>query len=360
MAKRAKREPEVFEIKQAVRHKTPQILCIYGVQFSGKTMGALLVGSGLVKPGGRIGFIDTENGRGSSFADDPDIIKAIPQGYSVIEIHPPFHPCRYIDAINQFEREGFDLIIGDSFSHAWEGEGGGLDMKEEDGSWKDAKLWSKRLKFAIVYSSIDMIVCLRAQEKTKVEGTGRDQKYSSMGILPICEKSLPFDIGTAIRCEGEVDGKPATHLATPVKWPKHLNWLFDKWTPQLLTADIGRRIREWNDSGQALAPGATIQKQARHAAELGMEEYAAFFKALPKAQKELLANTTHAENKQIAAMATAGVIGARLAELESREGFYRVLGAMGYESLSDVKPQDQLTVLAELEAALGDAVGVGV
>jgi len=344
--------PEVFEIKRAVRHRVPMVIGLYGVQFSGKTFGAFMLAAGLSKPGAKIGFIDTENGRGSAYADDPDVMRAIPQGYSVIELHPPFHPKRYIDALRQFQNAGFDLVIVDSASHAWEGEGGAQDMKEKEKGWVGPKLWSKRLKVALVYSSMDVIVCLRAQDKTKILGSGKNQEYISLGILPICEKTLPFDLSVSIRVEGSVDGKPATHLATPDKWQKGLNGLFEKWTPQLLTPDAGRRIREWNEAGAALPAGETIRKQARLAAELGSAEYEAFYKALPPADKKIVFDSTHAENKKIAAKADVDTVDQRLKELESAERFYAILGNLGFGDSSEIPAGEKARVCQAIEAEL--------
>jgi len=293
----ADEQVETFAIRKATRRAVPQLMAIWGPTFSGKTYGALLVAAGMVKPNEKVGFIDTENGRGSAFADDSAICKLLPQGYDVIEIDPPFHPKRYIAAIRQFEQEGYSLVITDSGSHAWSGEGGGLDMKEHDKGWQKAKLWSKRLVSAYCFSPIHHIVCLRAQEKVKVLDGGKT--YVPLGVLPICEKSLPFDLGLCFSVDGEIDGKPATHLARPVKWPKVMEPIFGGWKPQLLTPEIGRLIREWNDTGTSGAVDDRIIKQSRSVAMEGMDAYKKFFAGITAAQRKFL-GPYHAENKAIA------------------------------------------------------------
>jgi hypothetical protein len=290
-------EQEVFEIRRAVRRRVPQIMAIYGPTFSGKTFGALLLAAGLVEPGERIGFIDTENGRGSMYADDPDIQRLYPDSYELIELHPPFHPRRYIAANRQLVEAGCSLIITDSGSHAWEGEGGCQDIKEKDKAWNNAKLWNKRFSAALRYSPAHQIVCLRAQEKTKIVGQGRDQKYIPLGIMPICEKSFPFDLGLVFEVEGEVEGRPATHLAMPKKWPKAMNGLFNDWQPQLLTPEVGRKIREWNNSAGQETHADTLRKQARAASYEGLTAYSAFYNALKPADKKIIFDTDHAANK---------------------------------------------------------------
>jgi hypothetical protein len=305
MAKRRddQQTEERFEIQVATRRAVPQVMSIYGVQFSGKTLGALFLAAGMVDSGNKskIGFIDTENGRGRMYADDPDVMRLIPQGYHVIELHPPFHPKRYIGAIRTFEEAGYHLVITDSGSHAREGDGGCLDIKEKDKGWANAKLWNKRFMAAIRYSGMHHIVCLRAMEKTKIITVGGKQEYVPLGILPICEKSFPFDLGLSFSVEGEIDGKPATHLARPVKWPKAMNPLFENWQPQLLTSEIGRRIREWNNSAGKADELAQLQNRARLAALEGTAWYREFYnRTLTPTQKKMLTETTHKQNKELA------------------------------------------------------------
>lgn len=334
-------ELEFFEIKLAVRHAVPQLIAIAGPSFSGKTFGALLLASGLVDVGAKIGLIDTENGRGSVYADDPMIRKVLPQGFYIIELHPPFHPKRYIAANKALEQFGCELIITDSGSHAWEGEGGALDMKEEDKGWNKAKLWTKRYLMALRYSNVHQIVCLRAQEKTKVIGSGKDQQYISLGMMPVCEKTFTFDLGVLIYVEGEVEGRPATHLATPRKWPGGMNSLFNDWKPQLLTPEVGRRIRAWNESAEIESANDRLLREARAAAAQGTVPYQAFYAALPSDKKRWLVAGEHERLKKMAA--TADAERATNSDDSADEGAPIVLKAIP-EQAADFPPHTKIRV----------------
>src|SRR3954463_11050162 len=123
---------EEFVIQDAVRHAVPQIISLSGVSGSGKTYSGILLAGGIAGPNGKIGFLDTENGRGSMYADSPGIVSAIPQGYKRIEMSAPFSPKRYIKAIDAFEKAGFNVLVIDSGSHAWEGDGGCSEIAEND------------------------------------------------------------------------------------------------------------------------------------------------------------------------------------------------------------------------------------
>lgn len=288
-----------MQIKRAVRHAVPMIMGIAGVSGSGKTFSALLLAAGLAGKDGKIGFLDTEQGRGSIYSDDPGIMAAMPQGYGIIELSPPFHPKRYMEAIDAFENNGYTVCVIDSGSHAWEGEGGCTDIAEENkGRWNQAKLWNKRFVNRLLSSRMHIIVCLRAREKSKIipaTATTKEQ-IISLGILPVCEKSLPFELMLSFRVDEE------THLATPIKCPAPLMPLFPK--PLLLTKESGERILAWNQTGAASDSHEPLRKRARAAAEQGTEHYAGFFKALSKEDRKVLADC-HTENKKLASEADA-------------------------------------------------------
>lgn len=297
-------QEEVFEIRDAVRHATPQVIAVSGPTFSGKTFSAILLASGLIETGDMVGAVDTENGRFSKYADDPDVRRVLPQGIKVIELHPPFHPQRYIGANKALERSGCKLIITDSGTHAWDGEGGGQDMKEKDKGWKNAKLWTKRFSAALRYSSAHQIICLRAQDKVKVIGTGKNQEYIPLGVAPICEKNFYFDMELTFMVEGEVDNKPATHLARVTKWPKGMNGLFGSkpgdWAPQLLTHEIGRKIRDWNNTGAKENPVDRLKKRAALESLNGYAAYMKFYGGLTEKVQGVLTANGHAENIEVA------------------------------------------------------------
>ena len=103
-----------FEIKPATRQGVKPLVGFYGRSGSGKTMSALLFARGLVGHKGRLVLVDSENGRGSLFAD------IIPGGYSVIDLDAPFTPERYQDAIASAETSA-DCVVVDSLSHEWSG-----------------------------------------------------------------------------------------------------------------------------------------------------------------------------------------------------------------------------------------------
>jgi len=120
-----------LEFKPAVRENVALLIGFDGASGSGKTFTALEVATGLAEAigaaqgrPGRIFGIDTERGRMLHYADDFTFM------YGAID--PPFTPESYGAAIAAAERGGADVIVIDSFSHEWEGEGGVREMADAE------------------------------------------------------------------------------------------------------------------------------------------------------------------------------------------------------------------------------------
>jgi hypothetical protein len=303
-----------FEVKDAVRETVPVLACVYGPTGSGKTFSGLLLAAGIAGPGGVVGMVDTENKRGSLYADDPDIQKAMPGGrYKRLDLRAPYTPERYTKALRALEAAGCTVAIVDSTTHEWSGEGGCCDIAENNKlaglpNWAMAKLAHKRFLAYCLSSHMHIIFCLRAHEKVKPvkkgdlispDSTERYEKSAviPLGMLPDCEKNFVYEALISLRVD---DG---THLAHPVKVPKMLAHIFHG--KKLITAADGEAIRLWNESAGVSSSTERIAERARLAAEEGTEAYAEFFKGLPATAKKFLVATTHAENKIIAERADA-------------------------------------------------------
>ena len=174
-----------FEIKPATRTGIPPLVGFFGKSGSGKTLSALFFARGLVGPAGRITMVDSESRRGSLFAD------IVPGGYNVIDLEPPFSPERYEEAIVTAEAQS-DIVLVDSLSHEWSGEGGVLDLAEAEldrmagndyakrervklASWIKPKMAHKQFVQRLLRLKCGLVVCLRGEEKTRME-KGKDGK----------------------------------------------------------------------------------------------------------------------------------------------------------------------------------------
>lgn len=283
-----------FKIEKAVRQSVPLLISLSGTSGSGKTFSGLLLGGGIAGEDGQLGMIDAENGRGSLYADDPDIVRAIPNGYLRMGLTAPYTPKRYIQALMAMEAAGVTVCLIDSTTHEWEGEGGCNDIAENNKlrgmpNWAMAKREHKRFMAYALSSRMHIIFCLRARQKVKIT---QDNKVIPIGIQPVCEKNFVFEQLLSLSFD------EATHHYSGIKVPKMLASTFPG--GGLITRDQGTSLRDWNAGGRALDPNAALQLRARSAAELGMEEYGAFFRELSTKDKNTLSSTLHADNKAIA------------------------------------------------------------
>lgn len=259
-------------------------------------MSALLFAAGLAGPQGKVVVIDTERGRASLYSDNKRVMAALPQGYDVIELDQPYHPHRFVEALDVAEAGGYKVCLIDSESDSWDGPGGCADITEENkGRWNKAKLANKRMKTRISLSDMHVISLFKAQEKSKIidksrSGTGKEEVIN-LGVLPISEKNsfYPLLLGFSV--------DPKTHLSEAVKCHDDLAQFFT--TPKLITKEDGEKVRLWNEGARAMEASEQLQKRARLKAEEGLSAYQEFFKGLSAAHRKALA-FVHPEFKALA------------------------------------------------------------
>jgi len=307
-----------FVVTDAVREKVALLTAIYGPTGSGKTYSALLLAAGIAGPDGVVGMLDTENKRGSLYADDPGIRAALPKGYKRVDLTAPYSPKRYIQALQALERAGCTVAVIDSTTHEWAGEGGCCDIAEEKkrggmADWATAKLEHKRFMAYCLSSRLHIVFSLRAHEKVKVVKAGdlvspdSSDRYEKnavipLGMMPDTEKNLVYEVLLSLR----VDDK--THFAHPVKVPGMLKHVFPG--GKLITKADGEAIRQWNDAGGLADPNEKLRERARLAAGDGMKAYVAFYKTLTVQEKKIIFDTDHEKNKEIADQADANAAAA--------------------------------------------------
>ena len=283
-----------LEFRKASRKSVPMLLSISGVSGAGKTLSSLILAGGLVSRNGRVGLLDSENGRGALYADSPSVLASLPSGYEYARLDPPFSPRAYIDALTAAEKAGITVCVIDSTSHEWEGIGGCCEIAEQKKlrgmpNWSLAKMEHKRFVNYCLSSTMHLIFCLRAREKVKIVEVNGKTEIIPIGIQPIAEKGFPYEMLISLRVEEE------THHARPIKVPEPLVHLFPK--EALITKEIGERIREWNDGGNPLDEFDTIAKRAKAEALNGVEAYRQYFQSLTKKQKAWLVKHGHDDNK---------------------------------------------------------------
>ena len=116
--------------KKAQRKAAKMRVALAGPSGAGKTLSALYLAYGVTGDWSKIALIDTEHGRAQFYAERSDLETG---AFLYDELTPPYSPDRYIQKVKEATAAvGSDgVVIVDSFSHAWDNEGGVLDLKTE-------------------------------------------------------------------------------------------------------------------------------------------------------------------------------------------------------------------------------------
>jgi hypothetical protein len=260
----------ILNIRQVVRGGSKALIGIGGVTGSGKTYTALLIARGMVSKPSEIGFLDTENGRGSFYADILD------GPFMIADLYPPFSPRRYAEAIKEFQDAGVKVLVIDSVSHEWEGEGGCDDIANlttgKIANWKLAKSEHKKFMNALLQSNMHVICCIRAREKTDFKNP---KEPVSLGIQPVCEKNFMFEMTASVLVEEE--GKTQRFL----KVPSFLKKTFGD-GKNYLGKNTGAEIIEWINTGEKEDPEVTrLRSEMMMICEQGLEVLKREWKKMP-------------------------------------------------------------------------------
>ena len=229
--------------RRAERRKAKLRLAITGPAGSGKTYGALLIAQGL---GGRIAMIDTENGSGDLYADTCD--------YDVETLTAPYSVQKYLAAIHEAEEEGYDVLTIDSLSHAWNGEGGLLDMHNKlttsmksgnsYAAWNKITPWQNRLIETMLGSKCHIIATMRRKtDYAQLQNDRGKTEIRKVGLAPVQRDGMDYEFTIVFDLTME-------HTVTV---SKDRTRLFDGNT-FTLSQDVGKVLRKWLDSGAEIKP----------------------------------------------------------------------------------------------------------
>lgn len=268
-----------FTFRPAIRENVGLLIGLAGESGSGKTFTAMRLAKGIAGDK-RFAVIDTEAGRAKHYAD------AFPFDHG--DLKPPFSPSAYADAIKAADEAGYPVIVVDSMSHEYAGEGGVLDMQEAEfermgrrdamkmASWIQPKTAHKKMVQRLLQVRAHLILCFRAEEKVEMkrDGDGKMQitkKQSATGLdgwLPVCEKTLPYELTASFLLRSTNPGVPL-----PIKLQEQHKALFPLDKP--ITEESGKQIAIWAAGG---APD--WQKEINSAAT--PEALAALWGRMPK------------------------------------------------------------------------------
>lgn len=320
------------------RESAPVLVGISGPSGGGKTFSALRFARGLAN-GQPFAILDTENGRALHYADFfPEMRHANLRDFS---------PAAYAAAIADADAQGFPVIVVDSISHEWEGDGGVLRMQEAEfarmgskesarlASWAKPKQEHKALVRDLLRTSAHVVLCMRAEDKVemvkvdgKTEVRAKETMTSILGWIPICERRLPFELTLSMLVTPDFPGVPKF-----IKIQEQFRPFFPEGEP--IGEDAGRALAAWAAggtlAGEPKAPGRPASDRVSRASDSDSE---------PASPAEL---ATDEERREIARLA--GERG--MTREEAQELLVEVAGVKKTAEL----PRDKLAAVTKAIAA---------
>jgi hypothetical protein len=320
---------------QAVRKSGALIIGLPGASGAGKTLSALKIARGLVGGDDRkIGVIDTESGRALHYAPSgSEVPDADHFGFAHLDLEPPFTPEAYLGAIKEAERAGFGVVVVDSASHEWDGEGGMHDIqaalvnasvdrqraealgkgwkfseamardKSSIPAWTEAKqTHHKPFIQRLLRLRCHLILCFRADEKMRIETVEEEgaggKRYKKTVIIPakdlpieerwvpICERKMPYELTISLLLTPSRPGFPI-----PLKLQQQHRDAIPLDRP--LGEETGRLLAAWAageaSSGTVETPTASLRAQeAEAAARRGTAAFRDWWSTMPKSERDRL------------------------------------------------------------------------
>lgn len=228
-----------MQLRKVTRKQAKIRLGLSAVSGGGKTYSALLIAHGICQDWGKVAIIDTENGSADLYQHLGD--------YNVLPLTAPYSPERYIEAIAACEKAGMQVIIIDSITHEWEGKGGCLQIAESlGGRYQDwAKVTPRHQAFinAMLQSPSHIITTVRRKQDYEMTKDGNGKiKVEKGGLKEITREGFEYELTANL----EIDIR---HNATA---SKDRTGLFMDKPAFVPTAETGKLIKEWCETGEAL------------------------------------------------------------------------------------------------------------
>lgn len=249
------------QFSKAERRRAFWKLALTGPSGSGKTHSALLLAAGI---GERIAVIDTENSSASL-----EVGKAGMPAFDILEIDPPYTLLKHVEAIEAALAGGYDVLVIDSISHIWDGEGGLRQQKDaldaanpssnQFTNWRPITRDHEAFRAWLLKTDIHLICTMRSKQAYELVDDGNGKKKPvKMGMAPIQREGMEYEFAVVL----DLNMKHYAEVS------KDRTSLFDGRIFQP-SVETGRALMAWREGatapariGAAPLPAATIAERA--------------------------------------------------------------------------------------------------
>lgn len=204
---------------KATKAQAKARIAVTGPSGSGKTYSALAWATELAE-GGKIAVIDTERDSAKLYADRFD--------FDTLSMSAPYHPDRLVDVLKIAEQEGYAVVVIDSLTHFYNGNGGLLEIVEQAGAsnkgnsftgWRTATPIQQRMVDTILSFNGHIITTMRSKTEYSLEKDERGRTSpKKIGMAPQQRDGIEYEFTLVLemdtdhrtiigktRCEGLAD-----------------------------------------------------------------------------------------------------------------------------------------------------------
>ncbi|PGW44786.1 AAA family ATPase [Bacillus thuringiensis] len=243
----------MFQVTEAKREKMKAVIGFIGCSGSGKTGSALLTAFGMMQEAypdlseeelwKKIGVIDTEHGRSKLHVGL--VYGEIKIGnFLHIDFTAPYTTERYNGAVQVMKSAGAEVLIIDSLSHNWQGEGGIIETHGEMSgnsfqNWGKLSSETTQLIKTLTQNNAHILATLRTKTEYVVEpDTKGKMAPRKVGTKPVQKDEMEYEF--MLNFVIDID-----HVADTSKD----NTQMFEGNPQKITAEVGHKLYRWLELG---------------------------------------------------------------------------------------------------------------
>lgn len=226
-----------MKLQTAARKRAKIKMGLQGPSGAGKTYTSLLISSGLCGSWDKVAVIDTESGSSELYSHLGP--------YQVLQLHAPFSPERYIEAITICEKSGIEVVIIDSITHEWE------NLLEYHSSMQGnsftnwGKVTPRHNAFVqkILQSPLHIICTMRTKQDYVLNEKNGKMVPEKVGLKSVQRDGLDYEMTLVFDMDIKNNALPS----------KDRTGLFYDKPVQRLSALDGKRIADWCNSGSIVS-----------------------------------------------------------------------------------------------------------
>lgn len=267
----------IFRFEEATRAQSKASILIEGLSGKGKSGLALTLGYYLAnKDWTKVFDIDTENNSIQLFTDLPAAAGMKFENFKIANFTPDmkYKPSHYQQFKEVAIREGANVVINDSISHAWSYEGGILDIvadlkktndrykRDSYAAWGDDQIVSEKQKLFQLFrdSRCHIISTVRVKEKMEYDKDDNGKTIlKSLGEQEIMQADIKYepDLVLSMVSPGKATSKTVTHPRAIVKKSRYA--ILEEGQEYEFTPSLCEQIREYLEEGAS--PEELLEKQ---------------------------------------------------------------------------------------------------